>query len=134
MAARTGTTSRSKKKAPGFWDTYKDEGGGKYLTAAEKNDLIDNEVVLQITGVRYDEKNQFQGNAMPRFVVTFLVPDEVTDESTERLAGFAVSEEGSSRDRLLEALVDYLETPGADAVFVTLEKIGNFVAIVKADV
>lgn len=133
MAARTSTT-RKKKPAAGFWDTYKDEGGGKYLTAPEKNDLIDNAVVLQITGVRYDEKNQFQGNAAPRFVVTFLVPDEVTNEPTERLAGFAISEEGSSRDRLLEALVDYLETPGAEPVFVTLEKIGQFVAIVKADV
>jgi hypothetical protein len=121
MAART-------KKSAGFWETYKDEGGGKYLTAAEKAALIDKAVVLEITGVRYDEKNQFQGNPAPRYVVTFVV------DGVERFAGFAISEDGeSSRDRLLGALVDYLDTAGAEKVLVVLEKIGQFVAIVKAD-
>ena len=121
MAART------KKKTEGFWDTYKDEGGGKYLTAAEKNTLIDNGTVLQITAVRYDEKNQFQGNPAPRYVVTFVVDD------AERFAGFAISEDGdSSRDRLLAALVDYLDTDGADKVEVVMERVGNFVTLVKA--
>jgi len=120
--------TRTKKKASGFWDTYKDEGGGKYLSAAEKNDLIDNGTVLQITAVRYDEKNQFQGNPAPRYVVTFVV------DGSERYAGFAISEDGdSSRDRLLGALVDYLDEDGAEDVFVQMEKVGQFVAIVKAD-
>lgn len=115
------------KKAAGFWDTYKDEGGGKYLTAAEKNTLIDNATPLEITAVRYDEKNQFQGNPAPRYVVTFVV------DGAERFAGFAISEDGdSSRDRLLAALVDYLDTPGAEKVEVVMEKVGNFVTLVKA--
>lgn len=117
----------ARKKSQGFWDTYKDEGGGKYLTAAEKNTLIDNGTVLTITGIRYDEKNQFQGNPAPRYVVTFDV------DGTERFAGFAISEDGdSSRDRLLAALVDYLDDPKAEKVEVVMEKIGNFVALVKA--
>lgn len=121
MAAR-------RKKAEGFWDTYKDEGGGKYLTAAEKNTLIDNATVLEIVAVRYDEKNQFQGNPAPRYVVTFNV------DGVERYAGFAISEDGdSSRDRLLAALVDYLDSDGAEKVEVVMEKVGQFVAIVKAD-
>ena len=120
--------TRTKKKAAGFWDTYKDEGGGKYLTAAEKSALIDNETVLQITAVRYDEKNQFQGNPAPRYVVTFDV------DGTERFAGFAISEDGdSSRDRLLAALVDYLDSGDAETVEVVMERIGNFVALRKAD-
>ena len=117
-----------RKKTEGFWDTYKDEGGGKYLTAAEKGDLIDSGTPLQIVAVRYDEKNQFQGNPAPRYVVTFLV------DGTERFAGFAISEEGnSSRDNLLEALVDYISSPGAEPVFVVMKHIGQFVALVKAE-
>jgi hypothetical protein len=120
--------TRSKKKAAGFWDTYKDEGGGKYLTAPEKSALIDNETVLEITAVRYDEKNQFQGNPAPRYVVTFMV------DGTERFAGFAISEDGdSSRDRLLGALVEYLDSDDAEKVEVVMERVGNFVALVKAD-
>lgn len=116
-----------------FWDGYKDEGGGMYLSAAEKAAFIENEVALQITNVRFDEKNQFQGQSSPRFVVHFLAPNPLTGESEERLAGFAISPEGSSRDRLLEALTDYLGDDDADEVNVVLEKIGNFVAIKKAD-
>ena len=120
MATRT--------KTKGFWDIYQDEGGGKYLTAPEKNKLIDGGVALEITKVRYDEKNQFQGNPAPRYVVTFVV------DGVERFAGFAISEDGdSSRDRLLGALVDYLDTPGAEKVEVVMERKGQFVALVKAD-
>ena len=120
MAPRT-------KKAPGFWDTYKDEGGGKYLTAAEKANLIDNGTPLEIVAVRYDEKNQFQGNPAPRYVVTFVV------DGAERFAGFAISDDGdSSRDRLLGALVDYLDSGDAQKVEVVMERVGNFVTLVKA--
>lgn len=119
-----------------FWDTDAAKAatqGGKYLSAAEKNALIENAVALQIVGVRFDDKNQYEGRSAPRFVVTFMVPNPLTGENEERLAGFALSPDGSSRDRLLEALVDYLQDEDADPVFVVLEKIGQFVAISKAD-
>jgi len=121
MAART-------KKGKGFWDNYTDEGAGKYLTAPEKAKLISNATPLEIVGVRFDEKNQYQGNSAPRYVVTFNV------DGVERYAGFAISDDGdSSRDRLLEALTDYIGTPGAEPVVVVMEQIGQFVALVKAD-
>jgi hypothetical protein len=128
-------TTRTKKKAPGFWDSYKDEGGGKYLTAPEKAALIDGETVLEISAVRYDEKNQYQGNPAPRFVVTFIVPEGLKNVvAGERLAGFTISDDGeSSRDRLLGALQEYLESGDADPVLVVMERIGQFVALVKAD-
>jgi len=127
--------TRTKKAAAGFWDTYKDEGGGKYLTAPEKAALIDGAVPLEIVGVRYDEKNQFQGNAAPRYVVTFNVPAGTKGVNDgERFAGFAISDDGeSSRDRLLGALDEYLQTPGAEKVVVVMEKVGQFVSLVKAD-
>ena len=114
-----------------FWDSYKDEGGGKYLSAAETAALTDNGVALQIVKVADDEGNQYQGKSAPRFVVTFLVPNPLTGELEERMKGFAKNPAGSSRDRLLTALIDYLPTADED-VLVTLEKIGQFVAIVKA--
>lgn len=125
--------TRKPAKKSSFWDEYKDEGGGKYLTAAEKAALIENGVALQITDVRLDEKNQFKGNALPRYVVTFMVPNALTGENEERLAGFALNPEGSSRDRLLEALTEYLGSKDAEPVFVVLDLIGNFVSIKKAD-
>jgi hypothetical protein len=120
-----------------FWESEAAQAaqqGGKYLTAPEKAALIENGTALQITGVRLDEKNQFQGNAAPRYVVTFQVPNALTGENEERLAGFALNPDGSSRDRLLAALVDYLASEDAEPVFVVLEKIGQFVSITKADV
>lgn len=116
-----------------FWDGYKDEGGGKYLSAQETAALIDNAVPLQILKVADDEKNQFQGQSAPRFVVTFAVPNALTGEVEERMKGFAKNPAGSSRDRLLGALIDYLGSDGAEDVVVVMEKIGQFIALVKAE-
>ena len=60
--------------------------------------------------------------------MTFVV------DGAERFAGFAISEDGdSSRDRLLEALTEYIGTAGAEKVEVVMERVGQFVALVKAD-
>jgi hypothetical protein len=132
MAART--------KKQSFWDTPEAKaatsGGGKYLSASEKDALIDGAVVLEIVGVKFDEKNQFQGNPAPRYVVTFDVPEGLKNVTGgERFSGFAISKEDqpSSRDNLLEALTDYIGTAGATPVLVRMEMIGQFVALVKAE-
>lgn len=123
MAART------RKKKGGFWDTYQDEGGGKYLTAPEKKKLIEDGTALDIVAIRYDEKNQYNGNPAPRFVVTFLV------DGVERFAGFALSEDGdSSRDRFLAAASEALESGEYEKIEgVAMEMQGTFVKLVKAD-
>ena len=133
----------ARKKKQSFWDTPEaqaaTQGGGKYLTAAEKAALIDDEVVLEIVGVRFDEKNQFKGDPAPRYVVAFMVPEGLKKVTAgERLAGFAISTEDvpSSRDQLLEALTDYIGTAGATPVLVQMERSGTnnqFIAIVKAE-
>lgn len=132
MAART------RKKKGGFWETEAAKAvlegrGGKHLTAAEKNALIDDEAALELVAVKYDEKNQFQGSPMPRYLATFLV------DGVERYWGFATStdDEPSSRDLLLEALAEYIEEDGSEPVFLTPFRSGangQFIALRKADV
>jgi hypothetical protein len=117
----------------GFWDNYVDEGGGQYVSAEEKASLIDNEVAFQIIAVVEDADNQYQGKPSPRFIATVLLPNPLTGENEERLMGFARNPGGSSRDRMLEALVEYLADGDAEDVFVVLEKFGNFIAIKKAE-
>jgi hypothetical protein len=123
--------ARAKKK--GFWEN-RPETGGKYLSGTEKSKLIENGTALEIVGVRYDEKNQFQGNPAPRFVVTFVVPaNKLGVGEGERFAGFALSEDGSSRDDLLGDLIDYIGTPGAEKIVVQMVLKGQFVALERAD-
>jgi hypothetical protein len=128
MAART------KKKSGGFWEN-RPQTGGKYLTAPEKGILISKGTPLEITAVRYDEKNTYQGNPQPRYVVTFIVPEKVSGVTAgERFAGFGIgADEPTSRDNLLEDLTEYLGTPGAEQIFVKMEQEKQFVNLVKAD-
>ena len=128
MAARKAAA----KPKPGFWDTYVDEGGGLYVTAEEKAALIENEVAFQILSIENDDDNTYQGNVMPRFLVTVSLANPLTGEDEERLFGFAKGVPATSRDRLLEALEAYLGEKGAEDVFVTLERVGQFIAIRKA--
>ena len=116
----------------GFWDDYVDEGGGGYVSAEEKAVLIENGVAFQILSVREDDENQFQGKTSPRFVTTVNIPNPLTGEDEERILPFGKVAGGSSRDRMLGALQEYLDTDGEEDVFVVLEKIGNFIAIRKA--
>jgi hypothetical protein len=117
----------------GFWDNYVDEGGGLYVTADEKASLIENEVAFQIIKVEQDDDNQYQGKSNPRFLATVLLPNPLTGEDEERLFGFAKATPPTSRDRMLEALEAYLDEKDAENVFVVLEKVGNFIAVRKAE-
>jgi hypothetical protein len=116
----------------GFWDDYVDEGGGGYVSADEKAALIDNAVAIQILSVREDDENQFQGKLSPRFVTTVNIPNPLTGEDEERILPFGKVAGGSSRDRMLSALIEYMDEDGSEDVFVVLEKIGNFIAVRKA--
>lgn len=134
--------ARAKKKA-GFWESdaakaAAAKGSGKFLTGAEKAAVIDSGATLEIVGVRYDEKNQYQGNSAPRYVVTFVVPEGISGVTAgERFYGFAISlEEESSRDNLLAALLEYLEQGDTQPVLVNLVRSGSngqFIAIEKAE-
>lgn len=115
----------------GFWDTYVDEGGSGYVSADEKAAMIANGVVFKITSVREDDENQFQGKPNPRYVTTILLANSLTGEEEERLLAFSKIAGGSSRDRQLEAMIEYLDG-GEEPVSARLGKVGNFVTIEAA--
>jgi len=104
------------------WDAYK--GGGQYLSADEKAALVEGEVEFQITGVRDDASNTFQGKPAPRFIVELTLPNPLSGEDEERLIGFPVGSGVGSRDNQLEGMLDYF-SQGGDALDVVLYKGGN---------
>lgn len=111
-----------------FFDEYKDIGGGEYVSADEKQVLIDNGIPFQMTDVVYQEESKFG----ERFVARVLLPDPDTGEEEERLISFGVGTV-ESRDRLLRALAEWLDAADNAPPFVKLEKVGRAVIIVKAD-
>jgi hypothetical protein len=119
----------------GFWDEYVDEGGGAYVTADEKASLIENQVAFQIVKVEEDDENQYQGKSNPRFLATVLLPNPLTGDDEERFIGFAKASPPTTRDRMLEALVEYLDDADnqGEPVLVQMEKFGNFIALKKAE-
>jgi hypothetical protein len=119
--------TRTKKAAAAFdWSAYK--GGGLYLSADEKAALIEGEVEFQITGVRDDAGNTFNGKPAPRFVVEVVLPNPLSGEDEERLIGFPVGSGVQSRDNQLEGMLDYFQSGGA-ALDVVLYKGGNAILI-----
>lgn len=86
-----------------FWDTHDaGSGGGGYLTPDEKDELVKTEAEFEITNVRLDEENKYG----PRFVVTLVLPDPATGDNETRMVGFPIGSGVTSRDDLLQAMID----------------------------
>ena len=112
-----------------FFDGYKDKGaGGRFLSKADKDVLIENGVPFKITGLTWDPENEHG----PRFIAFIVVPDVETGEDEERKVGFPVGTGVSSRDDMLRAMKDFLDE-GGDPVTVKLEKPGRAIFLVNAE-
>jgi len=123
--------TRAKKAAATFdWGAYK--GGGLYLSADEKAALIEGEVEFQISGVRDEPDNSFNGKPAPRFVTEVVLPNPLTGEDEDRLIGFPVGSGVDSRDNQLEGMLDYFKSGGAP-LDVVLYKGGNAILIRPAN-
>jgi len=105
----------------GFFDTYVDEGGGNWVGSAEKRELIADATPLPV--VKVSERDSQYG---PEFVLTTTIDGEQRDMSFTK---------GSvqSRDRMFEALLDYLADPNAEPVTLVLKKIKQSQVLVNAD-
>lgn len=86
-----------------FWDSHDaGSGGGGYLSPDEKDELIANETPFDVTAVRFEEENKYG----PRFVVTLTLPDPATGDNETRMVGFPRGSGVTSRDDLLQAMID----------------------------
>lgn len=112
----------------GFFDDYKDIGGGEYVGADEKAVLIENGIPFQITDVVYQEESKFG----ERYVCRVELPDPETGETEERLMSFSAGTV-ESRDRMLKALSEWLDDGDNEPPYVKLEKVGRAVIIVKGE-
>lgn len=116
----------------GFFDGYKDiGGGGKYITADQKQFLIENGVSFEITKLVMDPENQYG----PRYVAFIVVPDEETGELVEAKLGFPVGSGADSRDAMLKAMEVYLDEDDEDKdkVYVQLSKPGRAILLQPAE-
>lgn len=121
-----------------FFETYTDiGGGGDWISASEKQVLMDEGIPFEITAVADDDANQYG----PRFAVFVRVPDPATGDETERKIGFAKAEYDEagertagvpSRDSMLTQLQQYLATDSPEPVLAKLEKVGRSILIRQA--
>lgn len=113
----------------GFFDNYKDlGGGGKYLKSEEKQVLIDGGIPFEIESLQLDEENQYG----PRYVAFCQIPDVESGEPTEGKISFPVGSGADSRDSMLKAMSEYLDSEGAEPVKVKLHKPGRAILLEAA--
>lgn len=103
-----------------FKDNFKDISG-TYLTADDKQELIDNGIPFEIVSVQKDEENQYG----PRYVLTVLVPDTETGDTEEKLLAFPTESGVESRNRMCRAMLEFFEDDDAEPQVAKLVKKGR---------
>jgi hypothetical protein len=83
-----------------FFDSYQDEGGLSYVSSEEKAILINNKVPFKVLRVWHSE-----GQFGPKYTLV------VDFEGEERALSFG-SGKVESRDRMLDAMMEYLDQEG----------------------
>lgn len=105
-----------------FWDTHEVKSGGGYLTPDEKAALVESEQPFDIKAIKYEAENKYG----PRYVVTIDLPDPATGENDTRMIGFPVGSGVTSRDDILQAMLDdHFGAGETDPIPAVLSKGGN---------
>jgi len=105
-----------------FWDEHEVSSGGGYLSPEEKQALVESEQPFEITGVRYEAENKFG----PRYVITISLPDPTTGDQETRMVGFPKGSGVTSRDDILQAMLDdHFGAGETEAIPAVLAKGGN---------
>lgn len=104
----------------GFWDNYESDSGLSYIGAEEKAAIIKNGQALTVVRV-------FHGTGQwgPKYTAVFDIDGE------ERALSFTAGSV-ESRDRLFDALIEYLEGDEEEPVQVKLVKNGRSVLVEQA--
>lgn len=112
-----------------FWDSHEVKSGGGYLTPDEKQALVESEQPFDITGVKLDAENKFG----PRYVVTISLPDPATGDNETRMIGLPKGSGVTSRDDILQAMVDdHFGAGETEPIPAILAKGGNAFLILPA--
>lgn len=120
---------RKKGDPVSFWDTHEVSSGGGYLSPDEKEVLVTSKQPFEITGIKYDQDNKFG----PRFVLTLSLPDPATGDSETRLVGFPVGSGVTSRDDILQAMLDdHFGAGQTEPIPAILSKGGNSYLVLPA--
>lgn len=109
------------------FDFAKYDTGGNYLKAAEKKAVAEAGIPFVITAVK---EGEYDGQ--PRYVLDIIVPNPETGDDEERLLAFPIGSGVESRDRMLAALMEYLEGDSPEEVKAKLEKVGRSYIIREA--
>lgn len=115
----------------GFFDGYKSTAeGGNYLKSDEKQVLIDQGVIFEITGLTHDPENQYG----PRWVAFAVIPSpEEGGEPLETKIAFPTGSGVDSRDNMLTAMAEYFGKDDSEPVKVKLTKVGRAIQIVPGE-
>lgn len=118
---------------PEFFDNYQDlGGGGTFITSDEKQYIIENGVVFSIhkLGKEREEDAKYE----PGYIAFCSVPDlnDPEGEVQERKLRVPYGTGVNTRDDMMAAMKEYLESEGSVPVQVKLEKPGRAILIVNA--
>lgn len=103
------------------WDKY--DTGGSYISAAEKQALMECGVPFNITGV-VERDGNFEHKR--EFAIKIIVPEGVEGvDPGERVLTFAKGSGATSRDATLEGMVAHFDADGADEIPAKLVKVGR---------
>ena len=106
----------------GFFDTYEDGSGLNYVKKEEKAVLISNKVAFPVLRVT---------KGSTQFGERFVIHTEIDGE--ERALSFGTGSV-ESRDRLLDAMMDYLATEeDAETPVLVMKQVKQSVILVDAD-
>lgn len=123
------TTKKNDPEPGGFWDANPDlltGGGGEYVGADEKEELMEDGVPFPVTSVAIRE-NPFEKDS-EQYVVAITLPDSETGEPTARLLTFTKGAV-ESRDRTCDRMAKYLEDPANEPPVCQLEKVGRSIIL-----
>ena len=112
-----------------FWSTHEVKTGGGYLTPDEKAALIESGQPFDITGIKFEPDGKYGA----RFVATLAVPNPATGENETRMIGFPKGSGVTSRDDILQAMLDdHFGAGETEPIPAILAKGGNAILLLPA--
>lgn len=117
----------------GFFDEFTDTSGGAFVGKDDKAVLMEQGIAFPITALSVQDSPQYG----ERYVATVVIPagvfdGEGDDEERDRLISFPKGTV-ESRDRMLDAMIGWLEDPSNEPPVVKLEKVGRSILVRKAE-